>query len=351
MNDIDQVEARHERHQGRVLGRSSSSAPAAWHIRPYWAREQQPRADGHDLRAAALADQGAGTQPARGQEYHDRSNEGEKEMRYPKIKIGTAVVAGIAALALAGCGSTASSFTPISQTFGSSASAAASSAPTPTYTAAQQKFIADMTAKYNLGGGTSSGDVDVVDIGNYVCSGFQSGASGSSIANELQLSDSLSASTAAGVISLAGRDLCPQAVAQAKAAAAAAKAAAAKAAAARAAKIAAENTPISSDQWGRVLRNPDNYIGDIYTISGTVAEYNVNSNTFATNANAALVATDANGNSFVVEADSSLLGNVQPGATFTAKVTVEGVDQTEDTVSGGTGEVPDFLASTFTVTG
>jgi hypothetical protein len=58
MNDIDQVEARHERHQGRVLGRSSSSAPAAWHIRPYWAREQQPRADGHDLLAAALADQG-----------------------------------------------------------------------------------------------------------------------------------------------------------------------------------------------------------------------------------------------------------------------------------------------------
>jgi hypothetical protein len=136
-----------------------------------------------------------------------------------------------------------------------------------------------------------------------------------------------------------------------KKAAAARKAAAAKAAAARAAKIAAENTPISSNQWGRVIRNPDNYVGDIYTISGTVAEYNVNSNTFASNANAALVATDANGNSFVVEADSSLLGNVQPGQTFTAKVTVEGVDQTQNTVSGGTGEVPDFLASTFTVTG
>ncbi len=69
------------------------------------------------------------------------------------------------------------------------------------------------------------------------------------------------------------------------------------------------------------------------------------------NANAALVATDANGNDFVVEADSSLLGNVQPGQTFTAKVTVEGVDQTQNTISGGTGEIPDFLASTFTVTG
>ena len=75
---------------------------------------------------------------------------------------------------------------------------------------------------------------------------------------------------------------------------AAQKAAAARRAAAKAAKIAAENTPISSAQWGRVIRNPDNYIGDIYTISGTVAEYNLNSNTIATVAgNDALVATDA----------------------------------------------------------
>jgi len=111
---------------------------------------------------------------------------------------------------------------------------------------------------------------------------------------------------------------------------AAQKAAAARRAAARAAKIAAENTPISSAQWGRVIRNPDNYIGDIYTISGTVAEYNLNSNTIATVAgNDALVATDANGNDFIVEADPSKLGNVQPGQTFTAKVTVLGVVQVE----------------------
>ena len=67
--------------------------------------------------------------------------------------------------------------------------------------------------------------------------------------------------------------------------------------------------------------------------------------------NDALVATDANGNDFIVEADPSKLGNVQPGQTFTAKVTVLGVVQVENTVSGGTGEAPDFEASTFTVTG
>ena len=160
---------------------------------------------------------------------------------------------------------------------------------------------------------------------------------------------------------LTASQLAAQKAAQAKAAAAtkaaaaraaaAAKAAAAKAAAARAAKIAAENTPISADQWGRVIRNPSAYVGDIYTISGTVAEYNISSNTFATVENAALVATDANGNNFVVECDASKLGNVQPGQTFTAKVTVVGVAQTQNTVSGGTGEVPDFDASTFTVTG
>jgi hypothetical protein len=86
-------------------------------------------------------------------------------------------------------------------------------------------------------------------------------------------------------------------------------------------------------------------------ISGTVAEYNINSNTFATVENAAPIATDANGNDFVLECDASKLGNVQPGQTFTAKVTVVGVAQTQNTVSGGTGEVPDFDASTFPVTG
>jgi multidrug efflux pump subunit AcrA (membrane-fusion protein) len=150
-------------------------------------------------------------------------------------------------------------------------------------------------------------------------------------------------------------------VAQAKAAAAAkvaaaaaAKAsaqAAAQAAAAAAAKTATENTPISATQWGNVLRNPAAYVGDIYTISGTVAEYNINSNTFATVANAALVATDSNGNQFVVEGDSSVLGNAQSGDNFTAKVTVVGVAQTQSTVGGGTGQIPDFDASTFTDTG
>jgi hypothetical protein len=86
-------------------------------------------------------------------------------------------------------------------------------------------------------------------------------------------------------------------------------------------------------------------------ISGTVAEYNINSNTFATVANAALVATDSNGNQFVVEGDSSVLGNAQSGDNFTAKVTVVGVAQTQSTVGGGTGQIPDFDASTFTDTG
>jgi hypothetical protein len=139
--------------------------------------------------------------------------------------------------------------------------------------------------------------------------------------------------------------------AQAKAAAARKAAAAHAAAAAKAAKIAAENTPISATKWGDVSRNPDAYTGDVFTILGTVAEYNINSNTFATVENAALVATDYNGNDFVVECDASKLGNVQPGQTFTAKVTVVGTVQTENTVSGGTGELPDFDASTFKVTG
>jgi hypothetical protein len=156
-------------------------------------------------------------------------------------------------------------------------------------------------------------------------------------------------------VALASAALSQAAVARnaaiAAAKAAAARKAAAKAAAARAAKIAAEDTPISATKWGEVIRNPDAYVGDIFTILGTVAEYNADSNTFATVENAALVATDANGNDFVVECDAYKLGNVQPGQTFTAKVTVVGVVQAQNTVYGGTGEVPDFDASTFTVTG
>ena len=155
---------------------------------------------------------------------------------------------------------------------------------------------------------------------------------------------------------LAARKAAEEKAAAAKAAAARRAAAERQAAAERAraireARIAAENTPISATKWGEVIRNPDAYAGDIFTILGTVAEYNVNSNTFATVEDAAIVATDANGNDFVVECDASKLGNVQPGQTFTAKVTVVGVVQAQNTVYGGTGELPDFDASTFTVTG
>jgi len=193
----------------------------------------------------------------------------------------------------------------------------------------------------------SSGSSITLDDGGALSNGNGGG---------LELTDTSDAQVALNAAAAAAaKAAAAQKAAAAKAAAKAAaekKAAAAKAAAARAAKIAAENTPISSAQWGRVIRNPDNYIGDIYTISGTVAEYNLNSNSIATVAgNDALVAVDANGNDFIVEADPSKLGNVQPGQTFTAKVTVLGAVQVENTVSGGTGEAPDFDASTFTVTG
>jgi hypothetical protein len=128
------------------------------------------------------------------------------------------------------------------------------------------------------------------------------------------------------------------------------KAAAERAHAIHEARLAQENTLISAAQWDEVIQDPDNYEGDIYTISGTVTEYNINSNTLATQESAALVAVDGNGNDFVVEAPASVLGDAQPGDTFTAKVTVLGAEEAQNTVYGGTSEVPDFDASTFTVT-
>ena len=150
-----------------------------------------------------------------------------------------------------------------------------------------------------------------------------------------------------------------KAAAQAKAAAkkaaaraaAQAKAAAKKAAARAAAKAAAENAPISATKWGKVIRDPDSYTGDVYTISGTVSQYDINSNTIATVETAALVAIDANGNRFIVEAAPSLLGNVTSGQTFTAKVSVIGAVEVQSVQGGGTGQEPDFDALTFHVTG
>lgn len=254
--------------------------------------------------------------------------------------------------ALAGCGSTTQSRTPV-------VNGTTSAAPVK-LTAAQQKFIADMADEYNAASGTASENAALVALGNSICSQFQSGASESSAAGTVtQANGQTSASTAAGIVSLAGRDLCPQAAqvkAQVKAAAAAAaraaRIAARRAAAARAAQLAEENTPISSAEWGRVTRNPSAYVGRIFTITGTVSQYDINSNTLATQAgNAALVATDADGNSFIVEGSASMLGNIQVGQTFTAKVTVLGAEEAQNTTYGGDTEVPDFDASTFTVTG
>ena len=108
---------------------------------------------------------------------------------------------------------------------------------------------------------------------------------------------------------------------------------------------------VSAAQWGAVSRNPDSHAGETYTISGTVSEYNINSNTFASAENAALVATDGNGNTFVLEADSSLLGNAQPGQTFTAKISVIGSVTGQNTTFGGQSQMPDLDAKTFHITG
>lgn len=144
------------------------------------------------------------------------------------------------------------------------------------------------------------------------------------------------------------------AAAQAAAAkAAAAQAAAAKAAAAQAAaaKTASENAPISASQWGIITRDPASHAGEIYTITGTVSQYDINSDTFATVENAALLATDSNGNQFVLEANSSQLGNVASGSTFSAKISVVGAVTSQSVTGGGTGQLPDFDASMFHVTG
>jgi hypothetical protein len=107
---------------------------------------------------------------------------------------------------------------------------------------------------------------------------------------------------------------------------------------------------VSGAQWGAISRSPDSHTGETYTISGTVSEYNINSNTFATVENAALVATDVNGNTFVLEADSSLLGDAQPGQTFTAEISVIGSVTAQNTF-GGQSQEPDLDANTFHITG
>ena len=92
-----------------------------------------------------------------------------------------------------------------------SATTSAPATPTSSLTAAQQQFVTDMATKYSLGTGTSASNASVLVVGNDVCSMLKSGAPASSIAALVQSARSgMSASTAAGIVSLAGKDLCPQ---------------------------------------------------------------------------------------------------------------------------------------------
>lgn len=204
--------------------------------------------------------------------------------------------------------------------------------------------------KAGVGAGISAAVLVVIIIGvSNANSGSGSGAAGtpSSAAGFPSAAAGSPSATAGSPGAAAGS---PSAAASPSVDAAASRSAAARASAIHQARVARENTLISAAQWDAVIKNPDNYQGDIYTISGTVTEYNINSNTLATQESAALVAVDGNGNDFVVEAPTSVLGDVQPGDTFRAKVTVLGVEEAQNTVYGGTSEVPDFDASTFTVT-
>jgi hypothetical protein len=127
---------------------------------------------------------------------------------------------------------------------------------------------------------------------------------------------------------------------------AAQEAADAKTAAAQKAKAdaAALSTSISSQQWGIVTRDPGPHAGEAYTISGTVAQYDINSNTFATVGNAALIAVGPDGTRFVMEGDSALLNKLSVGSVFTARVTVIGAVTMNSVVGGGTGQIPAFDA-------
>jgi Protein of unknown function (DUF732) len=92
-----------------------------------------------------------------------------------------------------------------------SSTTSATPAPTSSLTAAQQQFVNAMSTKYGLGTGTSASDSSVLGVGNSVCGLLKDGGSESTIADVIQQSrSSLSASDAAGIVSLAGQNLCPQ---------------------------------------------------------------------------------------------------------------------------------------------
>lgn len=80
----------------------------------------------------------------------------------------------------------------------------------PSLTAAQQQFTSDMASKYGLGDGTSSSNTAVVATGDDICTMLKAGSAEADIASVTrQARSSLSAADAAGIVKLAGQDLCP----------------------------------------------------------------------------------------------------------------------------------------------
>jgi hypothetical protein len=107
--------------------------------------------------------------------------------------------------------------------------------------------------------------------------------------------------------------------------------------------------PVTDSQWQLIQENPAGYIGQTFTVTGTVTQHDANTGADEFRADAGPADNPNTNTIFDGSNDGSQVAPLQVGQTFTAEVSVEG-SITYTTTLGGSDTAPELLVVSITQT-
>jgi hypothetical protein len=107
--------------------------------------------------------------------------------------------------------------------------------------------------------------------------------------------------------------------------------------------------PVTDSQWQLIQENPAGYIGQTFTVTGTVTQHDANTGADEFRADAGPADNPNTNTIFDGSNDGSQVAPLQVGQSFTAEVSVEG-SITYTTTLGGSDTAPELLVVSITQT-
>ncbi len=107
--------------------------------------------------------------------------------------------------------------------------------------------------------------------------------------------------------------------------------------------------PVTDSQWQLIQENPDGYVGQTFTVTGTVTQHDANTGADEFRADAGPADNPNTNTIFDGSNDGSQVAPLQVGQSFTAEVSVEG-SITYTTTLGGSDTAPELLVVSITQT-